>query len=118
MALNFLFSFIVCGCICAIAQIILDHSKLTPGHITSLFVVIGCILEFFDLYRFVRKVGGIGASLPIVSFGAVMMDGVKEKIIQDGLIGIFTGVFYKCGGLIAFALFLAVLGALLIKPKS
>ena len=34
-------SFLFFGLICLIAQIILDNTKLTPGHITSMFVVIG-----------------------------------------------------------------------------
>ena len=44
-------SFIFTGAICAIAQIIKDHTNLTSGHITSLFVVIGSILGFFG-FRF------------------------------------------------------------------
>lgn len=118
MMLNFIFAFIICGLICLFAQVILDNTSLTPGHITSIFVVIGCVLEFLNLYQYVRKIGGIGASLPIISFGSIMMEGVKERIIHDGFLGIFTGVFSQCGGLIAFTLFLGVLGALFVKPKS
>ena len=55
MILSFIGAFFVCGLICLIAQILLDNSKLTTGHITSLFVVFGVILEFFDLYKYIRK---------------------------------------------------------------
>ena len=34
----FLTSFLFCGFVCLIGQIILDNTKLTPGHVTSLFV--------------------------------------------------------------------------------
>lgn len=34
-------SFLFCGFICMISQIIFDNSKLTPGHITSILVVLG-----------------------------------------------------------------------------
>ena len=43
-------SFLFCGAICLIAQIILDNTKLTPGHITSIFVVLGALLDTFNIY--------------------------------------------------------------------
>ena len=43
-------AFIFCGVICLIGQLILDNTKLTPGHVTSLFVVIGAFLDIFGLY--------------------------------------------------------------------
>ena len=39
-----------------IAQIILDNTKLTPGHITSLFVVFGAFLDSFSFYDKIIKV--------------------------------------------------------------
>ena len=52
-------SFLFCGAICLIAQIILDNTKLTPGHITSIFVVLGALLDTFNIYDIiVEKVGG------------------------------------------------------------
>ena len=43
-------SFIFCGLICLISQIVLDNTKLTPGHITSILVVIGVLLDFSNIY--------------------------------------------------------------------
>ena len=40
-------SFIFCGIVCLIGQIILDNTKLTPGHITAMFVVLGAFLDIF-----------------------------------------------------------------------
>ena len=57
MFINILLSFVFCGLVCLIAQIIVDNSKLTPGHVTSLFVTIGVILEFFDLYKYYLSKG-------------------------------------------------------------
>lgn len=118
MFLTFVFAFLTCGIVCAFSQLILENSKLTPGHVTSLFVVIGSILEFFNLYDGIRDFGSMGASLPICSFGSVIMKGVKEGVDNLGFLGIFQGVFEKCGILIAFALFLAFLSTLFFKPKS
>ena len=47
--MEFLNAFIVCGLISMIGQIILDNTKLTPGHITSLFVFLGVVLSFLGL---------------------------------------------------------------------
>ena len=43
-------AFLVAGLFCLSAQLILDNTKLTPGHITSLYTVLGAILSFFGLY--------------------------------------------------------------------
>ena len=39
--MNYIMAFLFSGFICFLAQMIYDNSKLTPGHITSLFVVCG-----------------------------------------------------------------------------
>ena len=118
MLLTYLFSFLFCGIVCMIAQIIIDNTKLTPGHVTSMFVVIGVVLEFFNLYDYLRNFASMGASIVISSFGSTIMKGVKEAVDNVGIIGIFTGVFSKCGVLISFAVFLAFIASLLFKPKS
>ena len=46
----YVYSFLFCGLVSMIGQIILDNTKLTAGHITSLFVVIGAALDTFSLY--------------------------------------------------------------------
>ena len=46
----YLYSFIFCGFVCLIGQLILDNTKLTPGHVTALFVIIGAFLDIFGIY--------------------------------------------------------------------
>lgn len=118
MIIELLSAFLICGLFCLLGQIILNHSKLTPGHVTSIFVVLGSILEFFNIYEHIRNIGNIGASLPIVSFGSLIMKGVKDSIDLNGFIGIFKGVFDNCGTLISFSIFLAFLSTIFFKPKS
>lgn len=115
---NYILSFFVCGIICLIAQIILDNSSFTTGHITSLFVVIGVILEFFNLYDYIRQLSFVGASIPISSFGSIIMKGVKDSVDSNGIIGIFKGVFNNCGAIIAYSIFLSFISTLFFKPKS
>ena len=118
MFIDILLSFVFCGLVCLIAQIIVDNSKLTPGHVTSLFVTIGVILEFFDLYKYLRMFGKVGASIPISNFGALMMSGVKTCVQQQGILGVFTGVFYNTGGAITFAVFLSLIISFFCRPRS
>lgn len=42
----YIYSFLFTGFVCLIGQLILDNTKLTPGHITSIFVVVGSALVF------------------------------------------------------------------------
>lgn len=48
--MNFLNAFLVAGIACFIGQLILDNTKLTPGHLTSLFTVVGAFLGFIGVY--------------------------------------------------------------------
>ncbi len=118
MLIDCLFAFLICGAICVIAQIIVDNTRLTPGHVTSIFVVAGVILEFFGLYQYIRKIGRVGASIPICNFGALMMEGVKQLIETQGLLGIVNGVFYITGGVITFCVFLSLVVVIFARAKS
>ena len=46
----YVYSFFFAGLVSMAGQIILDNTKLTAGHITSLFVVIGAALDTFSIY--------------------------------------------------------------------
>ena len=48
--MNYFLAFIFCGFVCLVAQLIYEYTKLTPGHITSMFVVIGAFLDLFHIY--------------------------------------------------------------------
>ena len=48
--MNYLLSFLFCGFVCVVAQLIYEYTKLTPGHITCSFVVIGALLDLFHIY--------------------------------------------------------------------
>ena len=111
-------SFIFCGLLCLIAQIILDNTKLTPGHITSLFVVIGAFLDSFSLYDKIIKYVGGGALLPITSFGHSLVHGALAKANSFGFIGIFMGMFDLTATGITCAIIFSFIFALIFKPKN
>ena len=76
-----------------ISQIILDNTKLTPGHITSILVVVGALLDSFSFYDYIIKVVGGGAMVPITSFGHSLIHGALEKAQDFGVIGLLMGMF-------------------------
>ena len=111
-------SFLFCGFICMLSQIILDHTKLTPGHITSLLVVLGSFLDAFSIYdRIIEMVGG-GAQLPITSFGHSLTHAALARANTVGWVGIFTGMFDLTGAGISGAIIFSFLFTLIFKPKD
>ena len=94
----YIFSFLFCGFVCAIAQLIYDKTKFSPGHITSLFVLIGILLEAFGVYSILIENLPGGASLPILNFGYLLASSVRKGIIEYGFIGIFKNMFVPVSG--------------------
>lgn len=101
-----------------LAQFILDLFELTPGVITAIFVMLGAVLEFFDIYDKLIKFSGAGALLPITSFGHSLADGAYNKAVETNFLGIFTGMFNNVSAGITFAIVLSVLTAVFFKPKD
>lgn len=114
----YLKAFLVGGLICLIAQLILDNSKLSPGHVLSGFTVAGGILGGFGLYDRLVTFAGAGASVPISSFGNALVKGALQEVQQNGLIGILTGMFEMTSAGIAAAIIFAFLTAVTFNPKS
>jgi len=111
-------SFIFCGFVCMIAQIIYDNTKLTMGHITSLFVVIGAFLDTFSIYDNIIVFVGGGALLPITSFGHSLIHGALLSTSKHGVFGILFGMFDLTAVGITSALIFSFLFTLLFKPKD
>ena len=111
-------SFLFCGFICLISQIILDNTKLTPGHITSILVVVGAFLDSFSLCdKIILYVGG-GAQIPITSFGHSLVHGALAKANSLGIVGIIAGMFDLTAAGITSAIIFSFIFALIFKPKN
>ena len=114
----YIYSFLFSGIICVIGQIILDNTKLTPGHVTALFVVIGAFLDIFGIYdRFIDIFGG-GALVPITSFGHSLIHGALEKALSSGVMGLAMGMFSLTSAGIISAIVIAFFLSLIFKPKN
>ena len=85
-------SFIFTGTVCLIAQIIKDNTKLTSGHITSIFVSVGTLLGFFGIYDKIIDIFGGGASVVIISFGNTLYNSAVELGILNMLSGVSAGL--------------------------
>lgn len=114
----YLKAFLVGGLICLIAQLILDNTKLSPGHVLSGFTVAGGVLGGLGMYDRLVTFAGAGASVPISSFGNALVKGALQEVQQNGLIGILTGMFEMTSAGIAAAIIFAFLTAVTFNPKS
>ena len=113
----YLNAFLFVGFICMLGQIILDNTKLTPGHVTSLFVVIGAFLDIFGIYDKIVLYAGAGALVPITSFGHLLVHGAMDMAGNIGILGLTMGLFDLTAAGISVAIVLAFLLALVFKPK-
>ena len=116
--MKYLYSFLFVGFVSLIGQLILDNTKLTAGHITSLFVCIGAFLDTFSIYDKIITFVGAGAMVPITSFGHSLIHGALNKANEIGLIGILTGMFDLTAAGIISAIFFSFIFLLIFKPKD
>jgi len=114
----YLNSFLFCGFVCLIGQIILDNTKLTPGHITSMFVVTGAFLDIFGIYDQIILWAGGGAMVPLTSFGNSLIHGALDTVNQYGMMGLFMGMFDLTSAGIVAAIIFSFLFALVFKPRD
>jgi len=116
--MQFLVAFLVGGGICVIAQIMLDHFRLTPAHTTVIFVVAGSVLGGLGLYEPLIKFAGAGATIPISSFGNALVSGALAEAKNSGMIGVLTGIFEVTSAGISAAIIFGFLASLIFKPKG
>ena len=111
-------AFLVGGALCAIGQILVDKTKLTPARILTIYVVTGVVLGGFGLYEPLLDWAGAGASIPLTGFGNTLAKGVREAVQKDGFIGIFTGGLQASAGGITAAMISGLLISILFKPRD
>lgn len=114
----YLYAFLFSGFVCMLGQIILDNTKLTPGHITSLFTVLGSFFSFLGIYEKLLNKVGAGASVLISNFGHLLYQSGLEGYYKDGLIGIFSNLLCKSSAAIVGAIIFSFIFALIFKPKD
>ena len=111
-------AFLVGGTLCAIGQLLIDHTKLTPARILTSYVVAGVILSALGLYQPLVDWAGAGACVPLTGFGHNLAKGIREAVAEDGLLGAFTGGFTAASAGLCAAVFFGLIASLIFKPKD
>ena len=114
--MDYLNAFLCGGILCAIGQIFIDKTQLTPARILVGYVVTGVFLQAIGVYEHIVAWGGAGATVPLTGFGYNLAKGVERVVGEDGWLGIFTGGFTASAAGIASAVLFGFLAALLFKP--
>ena len=116
MILMYLKAFAVGGALCAIGELIILKTKLTPARILVCYITAGVILSALGLYAPLVRFAGAGATVPLTGFGHTLAQGAISAVQETGLLGAFTGGLTAAAGGIAAAVFFGFLAALCFKP--
>ena len=116
--MEYLNAFLCGGLLCAVGQIILDRTNLTPARILTGYVVAGVFLQAVGVYQYVVDCGGAGATVPLTGFGYSLAKGVAGAVAEKGLLGVITGGLTATSGGIAAAVVFGLLLAILCRPKE
>ena len=105
--MEYLNAFLCGGLLCAVGQIILDRTNLTPARILTGYVVAGVFLQAMGVYQYVVDWGGYS-----------LAKGVARAVAEKGLLGVITGGLTATSGGIAAAVVFGLLMAILCRPKE
>lgn len=114
--MEYLNAFLCGGVLCAVGQILIDLTPLTPARILTGYVVAGVLLQAVGVYQAVVDWGGAGATVPLTGFGYSLAKGVSRAVAEKGLLGALTGGLTATSGGIAAAVVFGVIMAILFKP--
>ena len=117
VALPYVRAFLVGGGFCALAQILIDRTKLTPARILVGYVVGGVFLGAIGVYKIISDFGGAGAAVPLTGFGNLIAEGVRKAVDERGLLGALTGSLTAAAGGTAAALIFGLIAAICVRSK-
>ncbi|MCL2828454.1 MAG: stage V sporulation protein AE [Oscillospiraceae bacterium] len=111
-------AFVAGGILCAIGQVLIDRTKLTPARILVVYVVAGVILGAVGVYQPFVEWAGAGATVPLTGFGNVLAQGMKDAVTEKGILGIFSGAFTAGAAGIGAAVIFGYLAAVVFRPEE
>lgn len=103
---------LVGGAFCALAQVLLDRTALTPARILVSYVVAGVALGALGWFEPLRRFAGCGATLPLVGFGGAIAEGVRRAVEEQGVLGAVSGGITAASSGIGAVVLLGVIFAL------
>ncbi len=110
--------FSVGGGLCAIAEILIVRTKLTPARILVIFLLAGIALEAVGVYDAILEVCQAGVSVPIVGFGASLAKGSIEAARSVGFLGAFAGGLIRTAYGVGAAVVMSYIVTLIFSPKT
>ena len=116
--MDYIKAFVVGGIICAIGQIFIDKTKLTPARILVSYVVLGVFLETIGVYEGLVQFAGAGATVPLTGFGYNLAKGVKTAVSKDGFLGVLSGGLTATATGITAAILFGLIASFIFKPKA
>ena len=116
--MSLIYAFILSGVVCLIGEIIINHTSLTPGHVTSMFSLLGALLSFFNLYNILIKKCGMGAIALISNFGNSLYMAGLNGFYKNGFIGIFQGMLTKSSLVLTSTIIFSFIFVCIYKSKD
>ncbi|MBQ6020885.1 MAG: stage V sporulation protein AE [Clostridia bacterium] len=114
----YLYAFLVGGAFCLVGQVLIDRTRLTPARILVGFVVAGVILGATGVYKYIADFAGCGASVPLTGFGNALVEGTRQAVEEQGLLGAFTGPLTAGSAGILAAVMSGLAVSFLTKPRA
>ena len=116
--MTYVYSFLVGGLLCVVAQVLIDKTKITPAYILVGSVCAGVLLSAVGLYEPFKEFAAAGATVPLTGFGNLLATGVREAVAEKGLFGALTGGLTATAAGITATVCFEFLFSMLFKSKQ
>ena len=111
-------AFLMGGALCALAQGVVDATKANPASVMVSAVSAGAVLSGLGVYAALVKMGGAGATIPLLGFGHTLVTGMVEDVQRLGWFGLLTGGLRAAASALTTAVVFGYLMAVLFNPKG
>lgn len=118
MIIKLILAALMGGAICAVAQVLIDKTKLTPARILVFTAVFGVFLGAVGLYKPLFEIFGCGVSVPLLGFGGNIAEGVRNAVEERGFLGALEGAFSTAAPGCTTALLSGFIAALATKGRQ
>ncbi len=115
--MNYFLSFVFAGLVCAIAQVIYDKTKLTQGHVVVLFVFLGSLLSFLNIYDLLIDTFFSGAKVLIMNYGHMLYQSAKVGAKSNNFFNIFIEMMKSTSGIVSFAIVISICASFVKKVR-
>lgn len=116
--MKYLIVFATGGLICAIGQLLISKTSLTPARILVIYVVMGVVLTAVGVYEPFLEFANCGASIPLTGFGYSLAKGAIDGAKESGFLGALSGGIKNTAVGISAAIVFGYINALLFKSRS